>query len=176
MSSENLSSDGDEIITLGKLSGVYGVKGWLKIYSHTEPAKNILNYNPWLVQTRQGWKSVDVREGRPHGKSILVKFDEVDDRDEAQIWVGREVAIYKSQLPNLDDGYYWHQLIGLTVINNDGETLGKVTEMFATGANDVVVVGDNEHLIPFVEGPVITDIDLDGGVMRVVWGLDWSKA
>lgn len=172
-------------IIVGQISGVFGVHGWVKIFSHTEPRENILKYNPWLVKQKGNWKSIALIKGRKQGKTIVAHLDKVDDRELAHSMIGCDIAIDESQLKKLDDNdFYWRELQGLAVINTQGVELGKVTSMMATGANDVVVVKvptelvtdkkENEILIPYLLDSVIKEINLEQGVMRVDWDEDFD--
>lgn len=159
------------LVIVGRVSGLFGVRGWLKIYSYTEPRENIVEYRPWLLNTGGQWRTIEVESGRAHGKGVVVKFVGYDDRDAAALLVGHDIAVTRGQLGEPDAGeYYWADLEGLKVITLEGVDLGVVDHLFATGANDVVVVrGERERLLPFVRGDVIRNIDLRRGVMEVDW-------
>lgn len=160
-----------ERIILGKIAGVFGVRGWVKIFSETQPKENIFSYNPWQIKLNGQWQSVKVVEGKIHGKGLVAHLEACDDREQARLLTGAEIAIDKAQLPGAEEGeYYWADLIGLKVVTLDGQELGLVDHLFETGANDVVVVkGERERLIPFVQGRYIIEVDLEAGVMRVDW-------
>lgn len=156
-------------VVLGEVSAHYGVRGWVKVFSHTRPLENILDYTSWWLRVRGNWQKIELAEGRVHGKGIVVRFDNTNSREQAEAYLKAEIAVERDELPK-GDGYYWSDLIGLRVETLDGELLGKVDHLFETGANDVVVVrGDRERLIPWVRDQFIKDIDLDGGVIRVDW-------
>lgn len=160
---------------MGRVSGVYGVRGWLKVRSDCEPPEQLLGYSPWQIETAAGWQSHALESGRAHGAGLVVKLAAVDDRDAARALVGAEIAVRRSQLPALDDGeYYWNDLIGLTVVTRAGEPLGRVRGLMATGANDVLVVdGDRERLVPFIEGRVVLAVDARAGRIEVDWDPDF---
>ncbi len=160
-----------ERIILGKIAGVYGVRGWVKIFSETQPKDNIFSYAPWQVNLNGEWQTVKVVEGKVHGKGLVAHLESYDDRELAKQLTGAEIAVDKTQLPEAEEGeYYWADMIGLKVLTLDGQELGQVDHLFETGANDVVVVkGEREHLIPFVQGQYIHSVDLEAGVMRVDW-------
>ena len=162
------------MVLLGRVSGVFGVKGWLKIFSHTEPREAVLEYDGCQVNTDGQWKPVDWAEGKRHGKLVIVRPEGVDDRDQAETWVGAEIGIRRKDLPAAEPGsYYWSDLEGLAVVDSKGNMLGKVSHLMATGANDVLVVkGDREILIPFVPERYVISVDLDKGVIGVDW--DWD--
>jgi 16S rRNA processing protein RimM len=117
---------------------------------------------------------VAVEDGKPHGKSVIAKLADTDDRDDALALAGTDIAVSREDLPQTGEGeYYWTDLQGMRVVQANGRPLGKVSYLMATGANDVMVVnGDRERLIPFVIDEVILDVDLAGGVIRVDWEWD----
>lgn len=160
-------------VILGKITGLYGVRGWVKIYSHTEPRANIVNYSPWLIRLPGAeWQEIAVRSGKAHGKGVVAQLQGVDDRDQATRLLGAEIAVPRSQLPASGKGeYYWADLLGLQVMTLQGVDLGKVSSLMETGANDVLVVKDDERerLIPFIRPDVVTDIDLAEGRIQVDW-------
>lgn len=161
----------DRIVVVGRVSGVYGVRGWVRVFSETRPRENILHYSPWYLKRSGAWQAYEVTAGRRHGKGIVVQMAGCVDRDGAATLVGAEIGIQRSLLPRLAEGeYYWADLVGLEVVNTEGISLGRVDYLLETGANDVLVVaGERERLIPFVVGPVVTEVDLDGRIT-----VDWD--
>jgi 16S rRNA processing protein RimM len=160
------------VVIVGKINGLYGVKGWLKIFSYTDPKENILNYTPWLINGQL----IDLEDGKPQGKGIIAKLKGVDDRNQAMAFLQTEISIQREQLPILPtDEFYWSDLIGLRVINEEGIDLGSIFELFETGANDVIVVKNQniERLIPFVWNDIVEHIDLEKREMRVRWDADF---
>lgn len=161
-----------ERIVVGQIGSPYGVQGWLKIQSYTEMTGNILSYAPWYIQNdSDDWRAIEVLSGREHGKGIIVKFSGIDSPEQARLLTGKKIAVNRSQLPPLKrDEYYWSDLKGLTVVNQNGETLGKVIYLIATGANDVLVVdGIKKQAIPFLLNKTVTRIDLEKKVIYVDW-------
>jgi 16S rRNA processing protein RimM len=161
-------------VVLGRIAGVFGVKGWVKVISHTEPREGILEYQNWLLKRGDSWQAVRPEDGKLHGKSVIAKLPDVEDRDAAAELLDVEIAVPREDLPTTEDGeYYWADLEGLQVVHRDGRSLGKVAYLMATGSNDVLVVdGDGEQLIPFVMGEVILDVDLGKGQISVDWEWD----
>jgi 16S rRNA processing protein RimM len=159
------------LLVVGRVIGVHGVKGWLKLHSHTLPIDNILRYRPWHVFVDGIGQEITPAEGRMQGKALVVRFEGVDDRDQAMRWAGAEIRIDRSQLPPPKKGeVYWVDLEGLKVRTTDGQLLGTVDHLFATSANDVLVVkGDRERLIPYVMDTFVKSVDLEGGEMVVDW-------
>jgi len=161
-------------VILGRIVGLFGVRGWVKVHSYTEPREAVLDYRDWLLSRDGAWEPVEVAEGRKHGKGIVVRLQGIEDRDAAAELLGSDIGVDRDTLPEAGDGqYYWADLEGLTVVRKDGTELGKVAYLMATGANDVLVVdGPVERLIPFVPETVILDVDLATGVIRVDWEWD----
>jgi 16S rRNA processing protein RimM len=166
---------GERQILLGKIVGVFGVQGWVKLHSYTAPLENILTYEPWHLRHGAAERTIEKPKGRVQGKGLVAQLPGCEDRDEAARWVGAEIWIDRTQLPKARRGeVYWTDLEGLSVRTTDGTPLGTVSHLFSTGANDVIVVkGERERLIPFVRDDVVKEIDLEGGVLVVDWDPDF---
>ncbi len=165
----------EKLISIGKVNGVFGVKGWLKIFSYTEPRENVLTYSPWMLKKGRESKEVKVLDGHRHGKTVIARLEGLDDRDKAAALNGWDILIYPKQLPKpRQDEYYWADLVGLQVKTSEGLELGVIDSMLETGANDVIIVrGDRERLIPFIQGQTVMTIDLKIGLMIVDWDADF---
>ncbi len=163
------------MITLGKITGVFGIKGWVKVFSHTEQRDAILTYQPWFLRVAGEWKAYQVKTGQVQGKGIIAQLQGVDDRDQAQALVGCTIAVSRDQLqPLRRDEYYWTDLIGMEVITVHGYVFGKVDSLFETGSNDVLVVrGDTERLVPWIMGDVIKSVTLNERRIVVDWDPDF---
>jgi len=167
-------------LVVGKIHGVYGVKGWVKVFSHTQPRENILQYRPWLIQLpkhRQvDWQTWGVQQTQVHngGKTLIAHLAGVDDREQAKALMGAEIAIWPHQLPPSEKGYYWVDLIQCEVWCSQAQTrLGKVTDMIETGAHDVMRVQKHNGqttLVPFVMPDIVESVDLD---QKQIW-VDWQ--
>jgi 16S rRNA processing protein RimM len=166
---------GGEMVILGRVSAVYGVRGWVKLVSETEPREGILGYSPWYLGGPAGWRPLRPVEGRSHGKGLIARLEGCAGWDQAAVLVGSEIAVRREQLPILGpDDYYWSDLEGLRVGNREGRDLGRVSRLFATGANDVLVVtGERERLIPYLWGQVVLRVDLATASMVVDWDADF---
>lgn len=161
----------DKYVVLGRINGFYGVRGWVKVFSYTEPRANIVKFPSWLLKRDGRWEPVAVEAGRTQGKGVVAKLAGFDDRDAAAALLDSEIAVRRDQLPRPGrDEFYWVDLEGLEVVTTDGQSLGRVSHLLATGANDVLVVkGDRERLVPFVRDRFVTDIDFDAGRITVDW-------
>lgn len=167
---------------MGRIAGPFGVLGWIKVFPFTEYVDGLLDYPVWWLGKGDGqWREVKVGECNVHGKMLTAAIEQCVDRAAAAQLKGLQIAIPRSQLPvlarNGKEGYYWSDLIGLKVINLQGEQLGKVTGLLETGANDVLQVqspkeGAPERLIPFV-AQVIVKVDLAAYRLTVDWGVDY---
>ena len=159
---------------MGRILAPYGVRGWIKLRPQTENADGLLAYRTWWLGRQDEWRSYRLLEGRVHGTELVARLEGIADRDRAAELKGCEVAVLRSELPAAPEGeYYWADLIGLEVMNLEGVRLGQVAEVFATGANDVLVVrGERERLIPFIEA-VIVKVDLEGSILTLDWGADY---
>jgi 16S rRNA processing protein RimM len=161
----------DEHLVMGKINGLFGVRGWVKVFSYTEPRDNILNYSPWYLDLKSGRQAVTLLQGASHGGGVIAQLDGYADRDLAATLMGCEISIPRLALPALaKDEYYWADLLGLAVVTQTGQRLGEVVDLMETGANDVLVVqGQNEHLIPFVRGIYVLEIDRAERRITVAW-------
>ena len=166
----------EKFVLLGKVVGVHGVRGELKLESYTEPRTQIFRYQPWRMRSTGGEKVIQGSRGRAQGKGIVAELPGVTDRDAAMALVGTEIWVARAALPQAKPGeYYWCDLEGLDVATVEGRPLGTVSHLVATGANDVLVVRDaeRERLIPFLVGSFVTAVDLDGGRITVDWDPDF---
>ncbi len=164
-----------ELVKVGEISGVFGVKGWVKVFSFTETRENILDYSPWLLKKNNDTRTLNVTDGALQGKAVIAQLDGIDDRDQAASLIGWEIFVTPEQLPKPKKGeYYWSDLIGLNVQTTDGVLLGVIDNLMETGANDVVIIkGDRERAIPFLQEKIIINIDLQAGNMIVDWDPDF---
>ena len=159
---------------MGHVIAPFGVQGWIKVHPYTETNQALTDYATWWLGKEAAYTAYLVQESKVHGSTVLAKLPGFDDRDAAFSLRGMAVAVPRDALPKARrDEYYWADLIGLKVVNTEGQTFGAVKEILATGANDVLVVsGDQERLIPFLR-QVIHKVDLEGGTIQVEWGADY---
>ena len=159
-------------ILLGKIVGLSGVQGAVKLESYTEPRLRLFAYQPWCLKLGALEREVSGARGREQGKGIVANLPDVADRDAAAGWVGAEIWVLRSVLPKPKRGeYYWTDLEGLAVVTVGGVALGQVSHLFSTGANDVLVVrdGERERLIPFVLQQYVSEVDFGAGRITVDW-------
>lgn len=165
----------EDLVIMGYVNGAFGVRGWVKIHADTEYADSLFDYPVWWLGKGDSFKAYTFEEGAVHTKALAAKLAGVEGRDQAQALRGCEIAVPRVQLPKTEEGeYYWSDLIGLEVVNQEGITLGKVKNLLETGANDVLVLADEgkERLLPFVN-QVVLAVDLAAGRISVDWGEDF---
>lgn len=176
-----VASEKQNLVVLGRFAAPYGVKGWIKIHSYTQPMENILEYTAWRIESDGQYLPLELEAGRRHGKGLIAKLTGVDTPEEARRWQGREIMVPLAELPALEAGeYYWSQLENLLVYTTAGVLLGRVSHLMETGANDVLVVeataesiDQQQRLIPWLPEQVVQEVDLDAGLMRVDWDPDF---
>ncbi|GJM12621.1 MAG: ribosome maturation factor RimM [Pseudohongiella sp.] len=168
-------------MVLGQIGRVHGLKGWLKLISFTSPIENILDYTRFNGRIEGRTQELELDEHRRQSKALLVHFKGFDDPETARLLTGMELSIANDELPALESGeFYWHQLEGLRVVNQQEQVMGRVSHLLETGANDVLVVkadkdsiDDRERLIPYLMDSVICGIDLENQTIRVDWEADY---
>src|SRR5690554_2488476 len=123
-------ADSQELTVLGKITTAFGIKGWVKVFSFTEPLTNILDYPTWFINKNGQWQTFKVTNSQLHTKGLAVSLAGINDRDAALALAQAEIAVPTAELPELEeDEHYWFQLIGLNVVNTAGEQLGQVAEL-----------------------------------------------
>lgn len=177
----------DKPIILARVGKVNGIKGWLRINSYTSPPENITNYKQFSISSTQ---VVEIDGIRKQGNAWVAHFVGYDTPESARQLTGKELAVAKETLPDLDVGdYYWHQLQGLRVVNCEGQYFGRVDHLLDTGANDVLVIkpdqsetadpsksiDDRERLIPYLLNSTVKSVDLEQEEIRVDWQSDYLE-
>lgn len=165
--------DAADYIIIGKFASTHGVHGWIKVRAYTEFGPAILDYLPWYLHRNNTFTPLQVESGKTQGNTIMAKLVGIDTPEEARLLTGASIAIPRSLLPSLKENeYYWSDLVGLNVINQRGECLGKVIYLMETGSNDVLVVkGEKEIAIPYLMGSIVTRVDLAKQEIHVDWEL-----
>ena len=172
---QNEGDGSDRLVALGRVSGLHGVRGWVKVHSETRRRENILKYTPWYLRREGGWEAWRPLQGRIQGKTLVAHLEGCDDREQARGLMGATIAVRRSQLGSHGgDDYFWTDLEGLRVVTEAGVELGRVDHLMETGSNDVLVVkGDRERLVPWLPEQVIRSVDLEQGVITVAWDPDF---
>ncbi|MFC0820300.1 ribosome maturation factor RimM [Moraxella marmotae] len=169
-----------ELVKIATLKKPYGIKGWLWVFSQTDNRADIFEMKPWWIKTATGFKPLTVKQWRHQGQGLVACFEEIADRNAAELMNGTGVWVSKDSFPELnEDEYYWSDLIGLSVVNEQGEKLGQIKEMFETGAHEIISlkpttdsIDNEERLIPW-HRDIVLSVDLVGKTMRVAWGADY---
>jgi len=161
-------------VVMGRIAGPFGIKGWVKVQPFTESPAGLLRHSTWWLGRDGGWDRRELREGAVHGRSLIAQLQGCETPEAAALLTGLEVAVERQALPDNKEGeYYWADLIGLEVVNREDVSLGRVVRLLETGANQVLVVlGERERLVPFVE-PVVVAVDVAGGRLTVDWEADF---
>lgn len=169
------------LFKIGELKKPYGIHGWLWVFSFTEDREAIFHMQPWVINTAMGQKTLTVKNWRQQGKGYVVQLNEVPDRNIAETMFGVSLWAEKNNLSELaEDEYYWSDLIGLTVISqSENVILGRVKELFETGAHAIMVVeptadsvDGKERLIPWHK-QTIGEVNLAEQTLMVDWGSDY---
>lgn len=169
------------MVVLGRIIGPHGIRGQIKVTPFTEYVDGLMEYPLWyLSRDEKNWQIVHPATFSTHDNLLIVTLAEYSNRTNASELKGLLVAVPRGQLPPLsedgEEGYYWADLIGISVVNVQGETLGTVAGLFETGANDVLRVrlfeSSKEELIPFVD-QVIKQVDLGSRQITVDWELSY---
>jgi 16S rRNA processing protein RimM len=177
-----------DMVVMGRIVAPYGVFGWLKVVPDTEALDGLFDYDTWWLGKGDDWRELIVEAGKVHNDVLVVKLKGIDDRDAALACKGKQIAVPRSQLPEADENeYYWSDLIGVRVKNRQEVDFGLITDVFETGANDVIAVRADpveqettakvkekpqERLLPFT-ADVVLEVDLKAKTMLVDWDADF---
>ncbi|MHB1515268.1 MAG: ribosome maturation factor RimM [Acidiferrobacteraceae bacterium] len=176
-----MPQDRREPVRVGRVVGIFGLEGWVKVESYTRHREDLLAYGRWQLRLKEGWVGVHVTESRVQGRGLVAHVRDCDDRDAAQTLVGADIGVDWQDLPPRAPGeFYWAELQGLKVVDREGVELGTVSHLIETGANDVLVVERVGMATEAVQGPLlipyirsaIEAVDLDAGLIRVDWEAD----
>lgn len=172
----------NQAVLVGRITSPYGIKGWVKLCSHTKPIQSIFSYKNWWLKTPSTWKNLELSQGCLRGHSLIASIkDHSSDRSQAEEICGSNIYVDIGDLPKLETGdFYWEQLKKLRVKTKEGILLGKVFDLMETGANDVLIVcackgsfDFKERLIPYVPDVYVLNIDLEQQQMVVDWDPDF---
>lgn len=162
-------------VVVGRFGRVHGIKGFITVHSYTEPRDNLLRYTDWHAFIDYQWQPLKLIQLDVTDKHILVQVDGLHEREQVARLTNVAIGVSRDQLPTLPaDEFYWHQLIGMQVINQQGDVLGNVADILATGSNDVLVVeGVRRQLIPWLPGHSIIDVNSQQKIITVEWDADF---
>ncbi|PJD96216.1 MAG: 16S rRNA processing protein RimM [Legionella sp.] len=170
-----MNKEQQDWIIVGCFGRPHGVKGFVSVNSYTEPRENILNYKDWHVFLEHRWQPIKLLSTQLHSKTIIAQIEGFPGREAVARLTLAEIAIASSQLAPLADGeYYWHQLMGMNVVNQQGQLYGQVVEIMPTGSNDVLVVkGEKKHLIPYLLDQYVLSVNEQSRTIVVDWDMDF---
>lgn len=155
---------------MGRVADAYGVRGWIKVAPASGARDTLPRCGEWWVDDSPYF----VERARSHGSAVVAKLAGLETREQVLALKGRRVAVAREALPEPEEGhYYLADLVGLEVVNEQGEALGVVKRLFSNGAHDVMeVAGNVTRLLPWVPA-VVKNVDLAAGRIEVEWGADW---
>ena len=166
---------GDTVV-VGRILGPWGVQGWVRVYSWTDPPERLFEYSPWLLADRQ--QHIEILEWRRSGQKLVARLPDIDSPEAAARLSEQLISVSRDQLPEPEAGsYYWHDLVGLQVVNLQDHLWGAIVRMLPTGAHDVMEVDGEQRgkvLIPFVQPDVVRSVDLEARQVVVDWPEDWA--
>lgn len=187
-----MNTQPSDLVELGVLHGSYGLLGWAHLQPHVGNGDTLRKARQWwlfpptgptpvsastLPATPAAGMSVSVTGIRLHGQALVAKWQGCDTPEAAQAFKGWRVAVSRSEFPALPEGeFYILDLVGLSVVNRQNQTIGTVAAVRSNGAHDFLEVvrpdRDEPALIPQVPA-YVDQIDLGARCIRVDWELDW---
>lgn len=161
-----------KLVTMGRIFGPWGVRGWVRVDPYCAEPATLTTCKTWRVESGGESREYTVIEARVHTTQVIAHLAGVEDREAALALKGCGVAVPRETLPEPEEGsYYWSDLIGLAVVNLEGEALGSVQSLFDNGAHDVIeIAGEPARLVPWT---AVRRVDLARGRIEVEWGADW---
>ncbi len=177
----------DDAVEVGRILDAWGIQGWFKVQPYSASPEALFSCRRWWLQPPErgakaafsGTVALNIRQARAHSDGLVASAADITDRDAALGLKGARIFIPRSAFPALAEGeYYWVDLIGLAVVNREGVVLGQVSDLLATGPQQVLVVGYQdagkpcERLIPFVDA-YVDAVDLPAGQITVDWQPDY---
>jgi len=165
-----MSDDSSALIQLGFVGAPFGVRGWIKLRSHTDPPERLLEHRNLVLGQGGVWRNYRIEASGRSGGALTVKLTGVEDRDQAQALRGAQVCVPRSELPQRDDkDFYRADLIGCEVVSLSGLRLGVVQHFIETPAQVLMVVrGTQEFWIPAVPQH-LRRVDLQARRVIVDW-------
>ena len=187
-----------QLLLVGEIVGCFGTKGWVKVVSWCQPRRNIFQYQPWFLLSKQrngdlesSNLTVTVVDSGSHrgGKGLIARLEQVESMDDSNALIGLQIYIQRQNLKRTDNEYYWHDLIGLEVFNANDEWLGEVKALIETGAHDVLDIQQKntdrmdlskhqelkDYLIPYVWDRFILSVCLHQRRIIVDWDISWHS-
>jgi len=176
----------NRVVVLGRIRTAVGLAGWVKVGSYTDPPENILNYRTWQLSSETGsnrtWRAMKWAQHRWSGSELQVQMEGVTERNGAELLRNMDVGVLRRELPPSATGeYYWDDLLGLTALNLQGETLGQVDHYIDSPAHPYMVLRGTDqsgkavdHFVPMVKGTV-QKVDFNLRTVLLDWTLEWVE-
>ncbi len=167
-----MEAETNKLIVVGRITATHGIRGQVRLHSYSGNLDNLRSAeNVFLRLPGGSLTEISIRQVNSHGGKVLLSLAGYDSIEASNPLISSELLLYKDKLPEPEaDEFYWHELIGMTVVTDDGKKLGRLSEIMETGANDVYVVQNEdskrEYLIPAIAS-VISKIDLAEGCMTI---------
>ncbi len=160
-----------DLLPIGRVAKPHGVKGKIKVDYFGEDVKRFPLYREVFIKNHVGrLQAYEILEAIPQPPRLILRLKGIERIEEVESLVGKEILIERRSLPDLQEGeYYWFDILGMVVETPEGKRIGRVKEIFPTGANDVYVVEGmrKEIFLPATE-EVIQSIDIKRGRMKVI--------
>jgi 16S rRNA processing protein RimM len=155
---------------MGRVAGSYGVRGWIKVVPGGGVLDTLAGAGEWWL----GERAFGVSEAKVHSGTVVAKLAGIDTVEQARALKGTVVSVERAALPAAEAGhYYLADLVGLEVVNEQGERLGSIKQWITNGAQDVMeLTGERSRLIPWVSS-IVKEVDLAARRIVVEWGADW---
>ncbi|CAL1329494.1 ribosome maturation factor RimM [Candidatus Providencia siddallii] len=181
MNNKNKILQPNNLIIVGKFGSPYSIKGWINFFSFTEKPKNIFYYKPWFIKQKNIWKPIPIENWKIFKKKIIIKLDEINDRNKAALFTNIKIFVDCNNFTKLNNEYYWKDLIGCKVTTLTKHDIGIVKDIIETNSNDVLIIKTNiknykkkDILIPFLK-KIIIKIDIDLKLITIDWDINLLK-
>ena len=179
-----------DAIEVGRIADAWGIKGWFKVLPHSASPEALFSSKRWYLLTPDrpmkgvtpwtGALLLKIKEAKDHSDTVVATSVDVPDRNAAEALRGARVFVPRSSFPTAaENEFYWVDLIGLDVVNRQGEAMGQVKDLLSTGPQTVLVLGyigedgkEAERMIPFVSA-FVDAVDLPGRRITVDWQADY---
>ena len=161
-----------DVTVMAQVGSPFGINGLNKLHVFTEEVDSLIDYNNFLIRkdSCSEWNKVSLSSMKVQGKGLLVKINNSSTPEEAGSFACYEIGVLKSDLCDLEEGcFYYHQIEGLLVIDQNNNNIGRVKKMWSNGGHDVFeVLGPKNQILPFIDS-VIVAVDLAKKTLKVNW-------
>jgi 16S rRNA processing protein RimM len=167
------TTDRSDVVVLGRVGAPFGVRGWVKVSSYTDPVEGIADYPAWTLVQGGAARTVEVLDSKLAGRGVAVQLAGIETIEAARALTGAEIQVDRAVLPPVEAGeFYLHDLLGLQAVNREGQSLGQVDSFLELPAHPVVVLrGERERLVPLVPERIV-EVDLEARRITLDWHVD----